>query len=329
MSAEPEALGAAMRRRFGASVSVENITLPTLGGSSRTILFDLVDGASRRRLASREETYCAPNSPFLAPADQFRLMRTVFAGGFPVPEPVFAYDSGDDMAPGYVCAFVEGETMPKTLLHSPALAHVRRLLAAQCGRLLARLHQMPFEQFSFLADRPDSIDPVLAQRDRFDSYGGGRPAIELGLRWLERNRPRPAPPVLLHGDFRVGNLMVSSAGITAVLDWECAHLGSPFEDLGWLCTRAWRFDRPDLAVGGLDTTAPLFEAYESESGMRVDADAVRYWAVFGLVRWAILNLMQVSGHVTGARRGLVFAACGRNVSLIEYDLLMTLTGRVA
>jgi aminoglycoside phosphotransferase (APT) family kinase protein len=301
--------------------------MPTLGGSNRTIVFDLIHGTARRRLVSREETYQGPNSPFLPPSNQYRLTAFLFERGFPVPEPIFEFDSADGMAPGYVCAFVDGETMPKAVLHSPALAGVRPLLAGQCGTLLARLHGMPFGQLSFLARTPDSRDPIAAQRDRFDSYGRGRPAIELGLRWLERHRLPSTETMLLHGDFRVGNLMVGSSGIAAVLDWECSHIGSPFEDMGWLCTRAWRFDRPDLAVGGLDSTAPLFEAYQRESGNRVDADAVHYWTVFGLVRWAILNLMQAAGHIDGSRRGLVFAACGRNVSLIEYDLLMTLSGR--
>lgn len=327
MSAALQNLVAAIRRRFGSAVRVENVETPTLGGSNRTIVFDLVEGASRRRLVSREETYAAPNSPFLSPAKQFRLMQAVFAHGFPAPEPVFEYDEADAMSPGYVCAFVEGETMPKAILHSPDFAAIRPSLAPECGRLLAMLHAMPKDDFSFLGQTPDSVDPIDAQRARFDSYGGGRPAIELGLRWLERNRPKAAEGVLLHGDFRVGNLLVAPTGITAVLDWECSHLGSRFEDLGWLCTRAWRFDRPDLAVGGLDNTGPFFAAYESASGVRVDADAVHYWTVFGLVRWAVLNLMQASGHVDGTRRGLVFAACGRNVNLIEYDLLMTLDGR--
>lgn len=329
MSAAPDNLVSALRRRFGDRVRVENVAIPTLGGSSRTIVFDLVDGATRRRLVSREETYRATNSPFLSPSDQFRLMRFVFGRGFPVPEPVFEYDAQDAMAPGYVAAYVAGETMPKAILHAPELARIRPMLAARCGELLAMLHAMPRGGADSLDDRADSVDALSAQRDRFDSYGGGRPAIELGLRWLERHRPAPAPPVLVHGDFRVGNLMVTPQGIAAVLDWECAHIGSRWEDLGWLCTRAWRFDRPDLPVGGVDTTAPLFAAYERASGVRVDEDAVRHWTVFGLVRWAILNLMQASGHVSGARRGLVFAACGRNVNLIEYDLLMTLKGRYA
>ncbi len=327
MSAATDHLATALRRRFGEAARIENVAVPTLGGSNRTIVFDLVEGAARRRLVSREETYRAANSPFLSPHDQFRLMRFVFGRGFPVPEPVFEFDAADATAPGYVCAYVEGETMPKAILHAPAFARVRPTLAARCGELLAMLHAMP--RPDFLESRPDSVDAIAAQRDRFDSYGGGRPAIELGLRWLERNRPAAATPVLVHGDFRVGNLMVMQDGISAVLDWECAHIGSPWEDLGWLCTRAWRFDRPGLVVGGLDGTAPLFAAYERAGGARVDAEAVRYWTVFGLVRWAVLNLMQASGHLSGERRGLVFAACGRNVNLIEYDLLMTLKGRLA
>jgi aminoglycoside phosphotransferase (APT) family kinase protein len=322
-----EQLSAAIRRRFGGAARIENVEIPTLGGSNRTIVFDLVEGASSRRLVSREETYRAPTSPFLPPSIQFRLLQRVFARGFPVPEPLFEYGEQDDMSPGYICAFMEGETLPKAILHAPHLAAVRPLIAAQCGRLLGMLHALPREEFAFLAETADSIDPLEAQRARFDSYGGGRPAVELGLRWLERNRPPCAEPVLLHGDFRIGNVMVTPTGISAVLDWECAHLGARLEDLGWLCMRAWRFDRPDQIVGGLDTTEALFAAYERESGFQVDADLVHYWMVFGLVRWAIINLMQVSGHVSGARRGLVFAACGRNVSLIEYDLLMTLDGR--
>lgn len=168
MSATPENLLAAIRRRFGSAARVENVEIPTLGGSNRTIVFDLVDGASRRRLVSREETYVAANSPFLSPAKQFRLMQGVFAHGFPVPEPVFEYDDGDEMSPGYVCAFVEGETMPKAILHSPDFAAVRPSLAPQCGRLLAMLHAMQKEEFSFLAQTPDSIDPIEAQRARFD-----------------------------------------------------------------------------------------------------------------------------------------------------------------
>ena len=214
--------------------------------------------------------------------------------------------------------------MPKAIQQGAALAAVRPQLAARCGELLARLHAIDPAEVDFLARRPDSADAIGAFRARYDYYGE---AIELGFRWLERNRPRGAVRTLLHGDFRCGNLIVAPDGIKAVLDWECVHLGSPMEDLGWLCSRAWRFTRPDLPVGGMGERADLYAAYEAAGGCKVDPEEVRCWEIFGLVRWAVYNIWQAHGHVTGKRQSVAYAACGRNTSLVEYDLLMTLAGR--
>ena len=326
---ETDRLASALKRRFGEGARIENLNVPSVGGSSRTYVFDLIDGTSRRRLVSRTETYAGKNSPFLSPREQFALIAYVFEKGFLVPEPMFEYDDADQMGFGFVTTFVEGATLPKTVIQSAQLEGARAHFAQQCGALLAALHRMPLSGVPFLRGRPDSTDAIAAQRDRYLSYGILRPAIELGLRWLERNRPAPRPGVLLHGDFRVGNLMVAEKGIAAVLDWECSHLGSPAEDLGWLCTRAWRFGRPDLVAGGIDSLEALLDAYEKSGGVRLGADEVRYWMIFGLVRWAILNVMQARGHLDGERRSVVFAACGRNTNLIEYDLLMTLKGEYA
>ena len=63
----------------------------------------------------------------------------------------------------------------------------------------------------------------------------------------------PTRTTLVHGDFRMGNLMMDSGGLTGVLDWELAHVGDPIEDLGWLCVPAWRFLRPDRPAAGLGT----------------------------------------------------------------------------
>lgn len=323
-----EDLLAAVRRRLGAATRLENIEVPTLGGSNRTVIFDALEaGGARRRLVSRQETYRGPHSPFLDPSDQYRVMELVHAEGFPVPRPVFAYDEADAMGAGFVTEFADGETLPKRIIESAEFADVRPRLARQFGELLARLHALPVAAYSFLASRADSIDVLDAQRRRIDAYGRPRPALELALRWLERERPPAADPVLLHGDFRIGNLLVGPRGINAVLDWECSHLGSRVEDMGWLGLRSWRFGRPDLPVGGIAPWQPFLEAYEGAGGRRVERDHLRWWNLFGFVRWTVLNLMQGFGHTSGTRRGLVFAACGRNADLIEYELLMTLAGR--
>jgi aminoglycoside phosphotransferase (APT) family kinase protein len=320
------ALRTALRRRFGDAAEIAAISQPTLGGSNHTLVFDLLDGAARRRLVSRQVTITGALNPFLSAGAQFRVMQLVYRHGIPVPEPVFAFDAQDGLGDGFVCAFVAGETMPKRILSDAAFASMRPQLARQCGEVLARLHAIDPAEAAFLADVPDSQDPLATQAARLDSYGAPHPAIELGLRWLVRNRPPAGPPVLLHGDFRTGNLMIGAGGIAGVLDWECSHLGTPAEDLGWLCTRSWRFGQPQHMVGGFGGLADLLAGYAQAGGRPVEPASVRYWAIFGLVRWAVLNVMQGCGHASGARASPVFAACGRNASLVEYDLLMTLAG---
>ena len=99
-------------------------------------------------------------------------------------------------------------------------------------------------------------------RDGLDLVEEARPAFELALRWLHEHRPAPGPVRVVHGDFRIGNLLVDETGLQAVLDWELATLGDPLEDLGWVCVRAWRFGG-EGEVGGVGPSEDLLDAYES------------------------------------------------------------------
>jgi aminoglycoside phosphotransferase (APT) family kinase protein len=106
-----------------------------------------------------------------------------------------------------------------------------------------------------------------------------------------------------------------------VIDWELAHLGDPAEDIGWLCIRSWRFgndDQPVAGVGGLDV---FLEAYEAAGGEPVDRDRVRYWEVFGNVKWAVICARQAHDHLTGVRRSHELASLGRRICEPEWDLL--------
>ena len=319
----------AVRRRFGDGAAIANIVVPTLGGVNRTVLFDLVQGGTSRRLVSRQETYTAEDSPFLATSGQFHAMKLAFDHGVPVPEPVFEYEPADEMGNGFVTAFVSGETMPQRIFRRPDIADIRGRLAEQLAEILVSLHTIDVGQAGFLESAPDSGDIIGKFLERHDSYAEAHPAIELGFRWLERHRQPAGRRKLVHGDFRTGNFMVGPEGVTAVLDWECAHLGQPIEDIGWLCTRSWRFGQIDFPVGGLGLREPFYAAYQATGGARVDPEAVRFWEVFGLVRWAIYNILQAHGHTHRGRRGVAFAAMGRNTCLVEYELLMTLAGRYA
>jgi aminoglycoside phosphotransferase (APT) family kinase protein len=323
-----EKLIRAVRRRFGDAADIRPVGEPSMGGINHTAIFDIEGpGGAGRRLVLRRETYAGTGNPFLPSHKQYRLLEVAHARNLPVPEPVFELDASDGLGRGFVMGFVEGETLPRRINGDPRFDAIRPGLAARCGELLAAIHDFGLEATDFLADVADTADPLAAQRERLDLYREPHPALELGLRWLELNRPGGGDRVSLHGDFRNGNFIVNDSGVAAILDWECSHHGRPMEDLGWLCVPSWRFGNLDRPVGGFGERADLYAAYEAASGRRVDDGEVRYWEIFGMVRWAILNVMQGFGHVHEGRRSMVWAACGRNVAMVEHELMQALAGR--
>ena len=78
-------------------------------------------------------------------------------------------------------------------------------------------------------------------RVELDEIGEPHPTFELALRWLDDHRTDAGAERLriVHGDFRLGNVIVDHEGLAAVIDWELAHLGNPLQDLGWTCVPAW------------------------------------------------------------------------------------------
>lgn len=247
-------------------------------------------------------------------------LRAAAAAGVPVPALLAA---GDD-APGIGAPFllmdhVPGESIPRKLQRDPAFAGVRERLAAELGAVLGRIHRSATAELTGL----DSGDPLDALERVYRGLDDHRPAVEIGLRWLRDHRPPPRPAVLVHGDFRLGNLLVDDTGIRAVLDWELAHLGDPIEDLGWLCVRAWRFGA-EPAVGGIGTRAQLLDGYERVTGVRPAEAELHWWEVFGTLRWLVLSRFQAHRHLSGAEPSLELAAIGRRVCESEYDLLLLL-----
>lgn len=251
------------------------------------------------------------------------LMDVAGQHGVPSPE-VIAHGTGPGpLAAGYVLmSYVEGESVPPRILRDPALAAFRDGFAAECGTVLARLHAI---------DPALVADADLPTEDQLDSWCAvldaepdPHPILAHVAAWLRRHRPDPVPPRLVHGDFRLGNLLVSPTGIDAVLDWELAHLGDPIEDLAWLTIRAWRFGA-EPEVGGCGSVADLVSSYEKMGGGPVDLDRLRWWQVMGCFRWGVICLHQVSRHLSGAERSVELAAIGRRVAEAEYDAMLLLT----
>jgi len=251
--------------------------------------------------------------------EQAGLLRAAHAAGVPVPE-VLA--SGRDGEAGFVVlSVVEGESVPRRVLRSDELAPAREGLARRAGEVLARVHRVA--RPGHRSFRP--VDPLEQMRALADGLGEPHPAFEIGWRWLAEHRPSPRPDVLVHGDFRLGNLIVDRRGLVAVLDWELAHGGSPVEDLGWFCCRAWRFGSPQRA-GGVGTVEELLEGYEQGGGDPPDEDELRWWEAYGTLRWGLICVLQASVHLGGHHRSVELAAIGRRAAECEEDLLQLVDG---
>ncbi|TVR25622.1 MAG: phosphotransferase family protein [Ilumatobacter sp.] len=250
-----------------------------------------------------------------------RVLRAVTASGAPLAELV-ASGVGASGASYIVSAAVEGETIARKILRDDRFASAREHLPAQLGEALARIHTIDPDGIDGVVD----VDQLELYRVVLDEFGAPHPAFELAFRWLEDHRPPPTRRTLVHGDFRLGNVMVDEHGLRAVLDWELVHAGDPMEDLGWLCVRAWRFGGQG-PVAGLGRYEQLFEAYEAESGLRVDPEVVHWWEVLGTLKWGIMCIGQAETHLSGRARSHELAAIGRRVCENEYDLFLALEGR--
>jgi aminoglycoside phosphotransferase (APT) family kinase protein len=308
-----ENLAAVVADALGAGdVEISDLRRLTGGASRETWAFSV----GERQLVLRRD----PPGVDIGMAHEAAALRAAAAAGVPVPEVLAASDDPAALDAAYVLMdHVDGETLAPRILRSPDLADVRPRLATQCGEVLGRIHSMPLDAVPGLS-RPDVLADLRATLDRF---GPVSPALELGMRWLAQNRPAGEDEVVVHGDFRLGNLMIGPDGIRAVLDWELVHRGAPMQDLGWLCVRCWRFGAPE-PVGGFGSREDLFAGYESVTGRAVDPDAVRWWEVFGNVWWGAGCMVMAERHLSGVDESIELAAIGRRVHEQEYDTLLLL-----
>lgn len=263
----------------------------------------------------------------LSRPEEFRVLQAAYGAGVTAPEPLWLCE--DPAVSGhifYVMARASGTASPRKIARGELTEDQRRHLVRRLGAELARLHTVrpPLDSLSFL-ERPADDDPARSRVTHYRGYlaeiDEPHPVIEWALNWLEDNAPAPGDTVLCHCDFRTGNYMVDGDELTAILDWEFATWSDPCEDLGWLCSRSWRFGNHDREAGGVGFKRDLLASYREMSGADVDPAVVSYWEVMALVRWALIALQQARRHMSGEQRSLELALTGRMVAQMEHDLL--------
>ncbi len=304
-------LAAALRDVLG-TVTIEGLTRLSGGASRETWSFDAAGtGGSRTELVLRRDPPGRPGEPA-------RVIRAARAAGLAVPEVLLSTDEPDLWGTaGLVMRRVAGETIARRILRDDAYRKARKVLVRQVGEFAAGLHALEVPGYL------PAPDPLASLRAELAAVEQASPVFELALRTLEADRPPARPPAIVHGDLRLGNLIVGPDSLLAVIDWELVHAGNPAEDLGWFCAKAWRFGARAPAAG-LGSREELLAAYRAAGGAEITLDELRWWEVFGTLRWGVICMTQAQAHLSGAHRSVELAAVGRRVCEQEWDLLLLL-----
>ena len=252
-----------------------------------------------------------------------RILRIAKQNGVPVPTVIL---SGHSDGPGSrsfsITERMEGETIARKILRDTEWQKARENLLQDMAKALAAIHKIDKNQFEEI-ELNDIRDPLTSLRSIYLALEDPHPTFDYAFRWLEANQPEISESTFVHGDFRLGNLLIDTSGLNAVLDWEIAQFGDPMQDLGWMCVRAWRFGHHQ-PVAGIGSYEGLLESYALESGRDISEATLIWWVIFGTLRWGIICLQMGGDFRKGRTNSLEIAAIGRRVAENEYDLLQAI-----
>jgi aminoglycoside phosphotransferase (APT) family kinase protein len=295
---------------LGAPVEITELQQLTGGASRETWRFR----ANGEELILRRDPPGRPGAPgqMRREAD---VMRACTRAGLRVPEVLLDDDGALLGTTGLVMRCVPGETIARRILRDDEYAEARTVLVRELGEFLAGLHAIDPAEVPGV-ETPDA----LAVWPKYEQLGERRATFERAHEWLVTHRPPTVDDALVHGDLRMGNIIVGPRGLEAVIDWELIHVGDPHQDLAWLCLKAWRWGEP-LAVGGLGTIDELVAAYEAAGGRTIDRARLRWWLVAETLKWGVGCMLQAQTHLSGKVRSVDLATVGRRAAEQEWDLI--------
>ena len=292
--------------------------IPLTGGASadinRVILANDDELIVRRTLSQEKSVMAIPKIL------EAKIQKVVKKNGAPVPEILFEFSEGKEIGEGYVMEAIQGETIPRKILRDEKFSTAREKLPFEIGKSLANIHQTKLADLTDL-DKVNFSDSLEKLFQVYLSFNQPQPVFDLAFKWLEAQELTDYGDVLVHGDFRFGNFIISEENLESIIDWELAHIGNPMEDLGWLCVRSWRFGNVDKRVGGLGDIKDLIAGYESISDIKIDESQLDIWQLYGSLRWGVICMMQTFAHLSGMVNSVEKAAIGRRVSETEFDLM--------
>lgn len=281
-------------------VRVVNLQAITGGNARRAWSFEL----SWEREHKRETLRCillsqAPGRHVDSdPGAEFAVLKSLEGHGICAPG-VIAVDKAGNItgAPSIIMKMIEGDADPIKFLKNSSV-ETCRALTADLARKAADLHAFDWRGAGLSAvDNPPYQQITEWENIFLENRQEPLPVFCYLFDWLKNNVPEPARLSLVHGDLRVGNFLYLDEQITAILDWEMAHIGDPAEDIAWIYRDLWSPAR----YLSLDT---FLETYTERHGIDPGYKNIVFYRAFGEIKHAIISLTASAAVMNGESNNL-------------------------
>ena len=257
---------------------------------------------------------------------EYRLLKQLYDYGIQVPEPLYFSKKENFLQSDFfimqkIYGVTEGHKLVR--LNQP---EQQRAILTDIGTQLAKIHQIDqdteIEKFLIKPEKDQYLSQILVDfRQQLDHLKRHQPTLEFAIQWMKNNLPQVDDLVLVHGDFRTGNIMVNEDHVSGILDWEFTHWGDRREDIGWFTAKCWRFGQDQNLAGGIGEYKDFMQAYAAISDIYIPEFELKFWHILAHVRWAIIALQQAHRNQGSARPSLELALTDFLVPLLEKNIL--------
>lgn len=336
-----------MQNEVPAGINFENVSRFFAGnvpGGDAPLTFTLISGGRSNltyRVDSPSQTWVLRRPPLghVLPtahdmAREFRVLNALAKVDFPAPKPLaLCEDPAVNGYPFYVMDYREGVIIAEDLPPGYATtAKERRALSMALVKTLVELHAIDYQAVG-LGDfgRPEGYLERQVRRwsEQWErSQTRPLPGIQELIRRLKNAIPESPPPTIVHGDYRLGNMMLAPGDpgrVVAVLDWEMATLGDPLSDLGYTLGYwgevtdppryiAARATAAATAHPGFLSRADLVAEYGRLSGR--DVSRIEFYEVLAYYKLAVIVEGIHARYLAGETVGEGFEGYGERCELL-------------
>ncbi len=265
------------------------LQIETLVGGQSNPTFKVISGAKQFVLRKKPAGKLMPSAHAID--REHRVMSALAKTNVPVPN-MLAYCEDESIVgtPFFLMSYIDGRTFTDQSL-SGLRKKDRAAIYAEMNRVLAAIHGLDYQGLGLESfGKPGNYFSRQVGRWSRQVQESTIPipaALKKLIDWLPSNIPIDDETTLVHGDFRLDNMIFDHKEnkVIGVLDWELSTLGHPIADFSYQCM-SWRIPPSlwrginglDLVELGIPSETEYINLYESNTGRKVEADWDFYMA---------------------------------------------------